>query len=103
MKEGLGMLNGNTQELSDFSFDFENEDPMSPMFVHNDSFLIFKFEGESQKIIGGPVGGEIEGCRGCSSEEGFGSLGTWQITDHFEKKMFWAELDNQITGPVKTF
>ena len=87
------MLNGNTQELSDFSFDFENEDPMSPMFVHNDS----------QKIIGGPVGGEIEGCRGCSSEEGFGSLGTWQITDHFEKKMFWVELDNQVTGPVKIF
>ena len=63
---------------------------MSPMFVHDDSFLIFKFEGESQKIIGGPVGG-------------FGSLGTWQITDHFEKKMFWAELDNQVTGPVKIF
>ena len=95
------MLNGNTQELSIFTFDFENEDPTNPLFLHNDSYLIFKFEDPSSKIVGGPVGGEIEGCTTCGSEgstQGYGKIGTWKITDHYESPMFWAEIENSYTG-----
>ena len=73
----------------------------NPLFLHDDSYLIFKFENPSSKIVGGPVGGEIEGCTTCGSEgstQGYGKIGTWKITDHYESPMFWAEIKNSYTG-----